>query len=85
MSQVLFVGVAQLLVLLGANGQGAPPGLPPLAEDPVLAAAAPPQCLAYLTWSGSRCAGREEHQSDGATAGGTCRTETDRGGRRDDP
>ena len=52
MSQVLFVGVAQLLVLLGANGQGAPPGLPPLAEDPVLAAAAPPQCLAYLTWSG---------------------------------
>ena len=53
MSQVLFVGVAQLLVLLGANGQGAPPGLPPLAEDPVLAAAAPPQCLAYLTWSGA--------------------------------
>jgi hypothetical protein len=34
------------------GGVGAPLGIPPAAEDPVMARVAPKECLFYLTWSG---------------------------------
>jgi hypothetical protein len=46
-------GVIQIfsMFFLG-GGLGVPLGIPPAAEDPVMARAAPKECLFYLTWSG---------------------------------
>lgn len=51
MSHVVSVGLLQVLMVLGANGQAGLLGVPPAAEDPAMAAVAPAQCLAYLTWA----------------------------------
>ncbi len=43
-----------ILILLGlSGGAGLPLGLPPGPEDPAVAAAAPEECLFYLSWAGS--------------------------------
>ena len=41
-----------MLVALSGGQIGLPLGLPPLAEDPVLANIAPEECLVYFSWSG---------------------------------
>jgi hypothetical protein len=41
-----------MLVALSGGQIGLPLGLPPLAEDPVLANIAPEECLVYYSWSG---------------------------------
>jgi hypothetical protein len=53
MNAVLMPGIFQILsmVLMG-GGVGMPIGIPPAAEDPAMARAAPKECLFYLTWSG---------------------------------
>jgi len=46
-------GIFQVLSMLFLGcGVGLPLGIPPAAEDPVLARIAPKECLFYLTWSG---------------------------------
>jgi hypothetical protein len=48
------VSLMGLLVLLGlSGGAGLPLGLPPAPEDPVVASAAPEDCLFYLSWAGT--------------------------------
>ena len=44
-------GLAMLVALSGGH-VGLPLGMPPLAEDPVLANVAPERCLVYYSWSG---------------------------------
>ena len=46
--------ISGLIVLVSLSGGqfALPLGLPPLAEDPVLAKIAPDECLAYYSWSG---------------------------------
>jgi len=47
-------GLMSLVLLMGlGGGAGLPLGIPPLPEDPVLAQAAPAECLFYATWSGT--------------------------------
>jgi hypothetical protein len=41
------------MLMLLAGGGGLPVGIPPLAEDPVLARIAPEECLAYASWAGT--------------------------------
>jgi len=41
-----------LLILLG-GGFGSPAGVPPTAEDPLLAKVAPADCLFYMSWTGT--------------------------------
>ena len=41
-----------MLVALSGGQIGLPLGLPPLAEDPVLANITPEECLVYFSWSG---------------------------------
>ncbi len=47
-------GPAEMLILLAMLGGGAglPLGVPPAAEDPMMAQVAPDECILYLTWSG---------------------------------
>ena len=47
-------GPAEMLVVLAMLGGGAglPLGVPPAAEDPMMAQVAPEECIFYLTWSG---------------------------------
>jgi len=51
----LYAGTGALLSILAlaTNGAGIPLGVPPAPEDPAMAAVAPAQCLAYITWSGT--------------------------------
>jgi hypothetical protein len=53
MNCLVGIGMFQLLFLVGQSGLGIPLGVPPAAEDPTMAAVAPPQCLAYVTWAGT--------------------------------
>lgn len=48
------VGVAfsELLILVVFGGFGIPLGMPPAAEDPLMAKVAPEKCLYYTTWAG---------------------------------
>jgi hypothetical protein len=41
-----------ILALFGVSGTGLPLGIPPTAEDPLLAKVAPEDCAFYLSWSG---------------------------------
>ena len=53
MNAVLMPGVFQILsMILMGGGVGIPLGIPPAAEDPAMARAAPKECIFYLTWSG---------------------------------
>jgi hypothetical protein len=53
MTPGFFHGLAQLLLLIGLEGEfDLPGGMTPLPEDPILAQAAPLECLFYTTWSG---------------------------------
>lgn len=52
MTGLTSASILQWMVLMAATAEGIPPGLPPAAPDPVLAAVAPAQCVAYVTWSG---------------------------------
>jgi hypothetical protein len=44
------------LLAFAVSGLAAPLGVPPASEDPAMSAAAPPQCLAYVSWSGMAAA-----------------------------
>jgi len=47
-------GLAPLMILLAlGGGMGLPLGIPPAAEDPLLAKVAPEECLYYMSWSGT--------------------------------
>jgi hypothetical protein len=50
-----YAGTGALLSILAltVNCMGIPLGVPPAPEDPAMAAVAPAQCLAYVTWSGT--------------------------------
>ena len=50
---VITVGVMELAILLSVLGVGAPLGMPPLPEDPYLAAVAPEPCLFYFSSAGT--------------------------------
>ncbi len=54
MAHTMFMmGPAELIVfLLFGGGAGLPLGMPPAQEDPLLARAAPAECLFYLCWQG---------------------------------
>ncbi len=58
-----------LAMLLLGGGVGLPLGLPPLAEDPLLARIAPEECLVYTSWSGTCYAGPQEQEPDRTVAG----------------
>ena len=45
--------VAAISFSAAGSGWSLPLGIPPAAEDPVMQQIAPPQCLAYVTWSGT--------------------------------
>ncbi len=53
---VATTGFSFLLSLILAGQMGVPLGLPPLPEDPAMAAVAPEECLWYFTWSGVKAA-----------------------------
>ena len=49
---LMIPGFMELILLLGLGGGGLPLGVPPAAEDPMMARVAPEKCLFYTTWSG---------------------------------
>ena len=47
------LGFVELMIILGLGGGfGLPLGVPPAPEDPLMAKAAPEECLFYTTWAG---------------------------------
>ena len=60
-----------LFLTIFGGGWTLPLGLPPAPEDPAVARMAPEKCLFYASWAGMAAAGRQEQESDRATAGRT--------------
>ncbi len=53
MAMLLGVSMAPFLMLAGmAGSMGLPLGVPPAAEEPLMFAVAPDECLFYMTWAG---------------------------------
>jgi len=52
MQAMFLAGPLELLLILSGFGVGAPTGIPPAPEDPVMSKLAPEECLFYTTWSG---------------------------------
>ncbi|MFZ5829910.1 MAG: DUF1559 domain-containing protein [Planctomycetota bacterium] len=51
-ASIIGAGLIEIILLLGTGG-GLPLGVPPMPEDPQLAAFAPESCLAYVSWAGT--------------------------------
>jgi type II secretory pathway pseudopilin PulG len=56
MARYASLGLCVSLLAFAVSGLAGPLGVPPASEDPAMSAVAPPQCLAYVSWSGMAAA-----------------------------